>query len=68
MQTIFSISVFKSAAIFVSSHIFIQRSVASSVREMKMFVMRMVKHWNRLLREAVDASPLKGSRPGWVEP
>lgn len=53
---------------FVAQQTFIQRSVASSVREMKMFVMRMVKHWNRLLREAADASPLKGSRPGWVEP
>ena len=29
-------------------------------------MMRLMRHWNRLPREAVDAPPWKHSRPGWM--
>ena len=32
----------------------------------KFFTVTLVKYWNRLLREAVGASPWKHSRPGWT--
>ena len=32
----------------------------------KSFTVRVVRHWHRLPREAVDAPSLKCSRPGWM--
>ena len=32
----------------------------------KFFTLRVVMHWHRLPREAVDAPSLKYSRPGWM--
>ena len=32
----------------------------------KIFTMGMVRQWNRLPREAVDAPSWKYSRPGWM--
>jgi len=33
----------------------------------KFFPMRVVRHWHRLPRGAVDAPSLKFSRPGWTK-
>jgi len=30
------------------------------------FTVRVMEHWNRLLREAVDFHPLKISKPTWM--
>jgi len=35
-------------------------------RRKKFFTVMMVRHWNRLPREAVDAPPWQCSRPGWM--
>jgi len=32
----------------------------------KFFTVWMIKHWNRLPREAANAPPWKCSRPGWT--
>ena len=32
----------------------------------KFFTVGLVRHWNRLPSEAVDAPPWKHSRPGWM--
>ena len=32
----------------------------------KFFTVRVVRRWNRLLREAVDAPPLEVFRSGWM--
>ena len=33
----------------------------------KCLTVRMVRHWNRLPSEVVDASHLRHSRPGWMK-
>ena len=32
----------------------------------KFFTVRVVRHWNRLPSEAVDAPSMEHSRPGWM--